>query len=360
MFIELVLAVTVSRIPFFVPAPNEPIATLDGQPILAGALFDKIRAELKYDGKREAEEMRQLRAGTVTPAEAREELEDLARSRYSMFSAALEEYLLNLLLEREARRAGTTVDGLFHQFDTLRDEPVTDADVQEFVRNRNLDPAKLSKEEMESIPDIVRMQRVYAARESYMKQLRHDANIEVFLVRPGIRFSPAEIRRSESAGNGPIVVTVVTDFECPYSKRRVADVHSWAEKNPDVTVTIKHLPLEHIHPYARRAAAASICAARQGKFWQYHDWLFDHQDELMGEDEEFEAGAQQLGLDMKVFSACLDTRETSSEIDADIAWAKALRLRGTPAFFVDGIEAREPSEFEPLIQERRFGRGGKH
>lgn len=342
-----------SRLPFFVPAPDDTIATLDGQPILASAVLGEARATLRYYDEREAEEMRWLRSGERTPTEAREFLEDFHYGRYNAIRMILEDYLMKVLMENDARRKGVGIDNIFDELEVLRDPPATPEEIDRFLRDRSIDKAKLTETELASVPDIIRSNRVWDARSAYMRKLRADANVEILLIRPGTSYAPVEIKKDQAAGSGPIIVTVVTDFECPYSKRRVADVHSWATKNPDVTVTIKHLPLESIHPYARRAAVASTCAAKQGKFWPYHDWLFVQQEQLMGEDEEFEAGAQALGLDIDRFRDCLDAPSAAAEINEDLAWARALGVRSTPSFFVNGYRAQDSAHVSDLITEAR-------
>ena len=342
-----------SRLPFFIPAPDETIATLDGQPIRASVVLDKAGETLKWYAEREAEEMLWLRSGERTPTEARENLEDLHYSRYNVIRMMLEDHLMELAMENEARRKGVAIANLFDEFHVLRDPPATPQEIDQFLRDRSIDKARLTETELESVPEIIRMNRVWDARGAYMQKLRADANVEILLVRPGTRYAPVDVKKDQSTGSGPVIVTVVTDFECPYSKRRVSDVHSWAEKNSDVTVTIKHLPLESIHPYARRAAAASICAAKQDKFWQYHDWVFAQQEQLMGEDEEFEDGAHALGLDLKSFRTCLDAPATNSEINEDLAWARAVGVRSTPSFFVNGYRAQDSAHVSDLILEAR-------
>src|SRR5688572_28209194 len=110
MFLTLMLAVTVSRLPFFIPAPNDTIATLDGQPIPASVVLGKTREMLRYDAEREAEEMRWLRSGERTPTEARENLEDLHYSRYDKIRSSLETYLMEIIMEKDARRKGVGID----------------------------------------------------------------------------------------------------------------------------------------------------------------------------------------------------------------------------------------------------------
>ncbi len=95
----------------------------------------------------------------------------------------------------------------------------------------------------------------------------------------GFNPEPKEI----SIGNSPVrgkadaKVTIVeySDFECPFCIRAFPTVQQIEKTYPnDVKIVYKHFPLTNIHPHAQAAAEASICAAEQGKFWEYHDKLF--------------------------------------------------------------------------------------
>lgn len=75
-----------------------------------------------------------------------------------------------------------------------------------------------------------------------------------------------------------VIIVEFSDFECPFCSRAYATVKQIQADYPnDVAVAYKHLPLTQLHPNAERAAQASVCAREQGKFWEYHDILFESQ-----------------------------------------------------------------------------------
>jgi protein-disulfide isomerase len=116
-----------------------------------------------------------------------------------------------------------------------------------------------------------------------------------------------------------------------------------------VRIVWKHLPLA-MHKDAPLAHAASMAAAEQGKFWEYHDKLFQDTKKLKGPD--LTAYAEQLGLDMKRFQDAIATEKFKAYVDADAAEAAALGVTGTPAFFVNGkflSGAKPVEEFAKLI-----------
>jgi protein-disulfide isomerase len=143
-------------------------------------------------------------------------------------------------------------------------------------------------------------------------------------------------------GNAPVrgkataKVTIVefSDFQCPACGRAEPTVRALQQQLGDgVKLVWKNLPLE-MHPFARPAAEAALAAGAQGKFWEMHDLLFDHQQAL--DRASLDAYAKQLGLDVKKFDKALDTHAFAAAVDADLASAKQLGINGTPTFFVDG------------------------
>ncbi len=75
--------------------------------------------------------------------------------------------------------------------------------------------------------------------------------------------------------NAPVTIVEYSDFECPFCQRAFPTVKQVMETYPnEVKVVYKHLPLTNLHPNAHAAAVASVCAQKQGKFWEYHDVLF--------------------------------------------------------------------------------------
>src|SRR6185503_2170258 len=94
------------------------------------------------------------------------------------------------------------------------------------------------------------------------------------------------------------------------------------------------LPLESIHPQARRAAEAARCANAQGKFWEYYDVLFTESPKLGSED--LKRYAVQIGIDPKKFDDCLSACMYKEVAQNDADEAACLGINGTPAFFLNG------------------------
>lgn len=157
-----------------------------------------------------------------------------------------------------------------------------------------------------------------------------------------------------SFGNPRANLTIVefADFECPYSKESSSVVRELALKYKNqVNFIYRDFPLDTIHKYARPSAIAAECAAKQGKFWQYHDKLFAASPAL--DEETLKTAALQVGLDQEIFSECLKRRDIKDEVQTDYEDGLRAGIRGTPTFFVNGVrvEGAIPKNiFEEIIQ----------
>ena len=158
-----------------------------------------------------------------------------------------------------------------------------------------------------------------------------------------------------------ISIVEFSDFQCPFCQRAftgaLADMkNSEYFKNGEVNLVYKHFPLNSIHPFAQKAAEASECANRQGKFWEFHDQLFLNQQAL--DVNSLKTYASQIGLDNNKFNTCLDRDEAAGKVASDLKQATDAQGRGTPYFILvnkDGktvaISGAQPwQSFESAIQ----------
>ncbi|HAC62600.1 MAG TPA: disulfide bond formation protein DsbA [Cyanothece sp. UBA12306] len=137
------------------------------------------------------------------------------------------------------------------------------------------------------------------------------------------------------AEDSKIVLLEFSDFQCPFCSQADAIVKEFMAKHQDeVAFTYKHFPLISIHPQAQLAAEASWAAQQQGKFWEYHDGLFENQDKL-GEEFYLEL-AENLNLDLELFDRDRNSFAAKSAISEDLKIAQILGLNGTPFFAFNG------------------------
>lgn len=106
------------------------------------------------------------------------------------------------------------------------------------------------------------------------------------------------------------------------------------EQNSDtVKIVFKHFPLG-FHKEAQAAAKAAIAAHKQGKFWQYHDKLYESHKTLTK--QSYEKFATELGLDLAAFNRDRKSQQVSQQMATDMNIGKQAGVSGTPAIFVNG------------------------
>jgi protein-disulfide isomerase len=123
------------------------------------------------------------------------------------------------------------------------------------------------------------------------------------------------------------------DFECPYCGQ-AEPVARQLLAGTDLRFVWRHLPLTDVHPAAQLAAEASEAAGAQGRFWEMHDLLLDHQDALDPKDLVRYAG--ELGLDVDRFRNDLRQHTYEVRVAQDVESADVSGATGTPTFFING------------------------
>jgi Na+/H+ antiporter NhaA len=143
--------------------------------------------------------------------------------------------------------------------------------------------------------------------------------------------------RDHIRGPEDALVTLVEygDYECPYcGQAEVAIREVLATFSDDLRYVWRHLPLSDVHQHAQTAAEAAEAAGAQGAFWEMHDRLLSHQDQL--EPSDLTAHAEAIGLDVERFWRDVRERRFADRIEADVATADASGVTGTPTFFING------------------------
>ena len=132
------------------------------------------------------------------------------------------------------------------------------------------------------------------------------------------------------------IVTLVEygDFECPYCGQAEPAVRDLVSQSGELRFVFRNLPLTEVHPHAQLAAEAAEAAGAQGKYWEMHDLLLDHQDALTVRD--LAGYAEQLGLDAEKFRGDLRRHAYAYRIAEDTDSADLATVSGTPTFFING------------------------
>jgi len=151
-----------------------------------------------------------------------------------------------------------------------------------------------------------------------------------------------DLQPSFGTPGAPVVLVLFSDFQCPFCKEEAKMLRGniLSAYPKQVRVYFKDLPLDQIHPWAKPAAIAGRCVFKQNPaaFWDYHDWVYEHQTEITKDNFrdkalEFAKGKE---IDALQFGRCMDTKATEAEVDKSVAEARELKVMSTPTLFVNG------------------------
>jgi protein-disulfide isomerase len=154
---------------------------------------------------------------------------------------------------------------------------------------------------------------------------------------------PPVSERDHSAGPADAPVTLVEygDYECPYCGMAHPILKAAQRKLGDkLRLIFRNFPLREIHPHAQHAAEAAESAAVQGKFWEMHDTIFEHQHAL--EDEDLLRYARSLGLDAERIANDLANETYVKRVRDDFRSGVRSGVNGTPTFFINGERYNGP------------------
>lgn len=136
--------------------------------------------------------------------------------------------------------------------------------------------------------------------------------------------------------NAPVTLVEFSDFECPFcGKIYPTFKQALNDYKGKVRLVYKYFPLLSIHPNSEKAAEAAECASEQGKFWEYHDKLFDNQSAGFSTDK-FKQWASDLGLNAVKFNGCLDAGKYQQKVQDELKEGEQKGVNGTPATFING------------------------
>jgi protein-disulfide isomerase len=260
-------------------------------------------------------------------AKAKPQLMKMKQQEFQLRKSLLDNMINDKLYEMEAKSKGISKDELIKAEVDGKLSAVPQEKVDELY-DRYKGRMQGTKEENE--PKI----RNYLRQQMFVDELRAKYKTESLLEQPRVSVSAADgaVKGPKTA---PVMVVEFSDFQCPYSKRVQETVAEVQKKYGDkIQYVYRDFPLE-FHKNAQKAAEASSCAGEQGKFWQFHDKLFEDQSKL--EVQNLKDLAKTLGLDSAAFDTCLDSGKYAKKVQKSIAEAQEAGVNGTPAFFINGI-----------------------
>jgi protein-disulfide isomerase len=144
--------------------------------------------------------------------------------------------------------------------------------------------------------------------------------------------------RGSANNNSPITLVEYGDYECPYTGMAYPIVKKLIREfgNDKIRFVFRNFPLNDIHPHAQHAAEAAEASAAQNKFWQMHDYLFEHQKAL--DDGHLLEYAQKVGLeDIHKFKNDVSTHIYAPLIEESLKGGVDSGVEGTPTFFINEV-----------------------
>jgi protein-disulfide isomerase len=255
------------------------------------------------------------------------------KGRHALLVKALRSIVEQELLKREVARTGKTPHVLIAE-EIESKVSVSDADVDRWYRANE---ARLEGRTKESVaPQIHRYlveQARAEARRIYFERLEA-ANGVSYLLDPFRVEIETDGHPFQGPAAAPVTLVEFSDFECPFCSRFNDTIRELAGAFPEqLKIVFRQFPLE-IHPNARKAAEASLCAFDQDRFWPMHDLLFA-ESKTLGVPE-LKEKAKRLGLDSGAFDACLDSGRNASKVEEDVQAGIRIGVSGTPALFING------------------------
>lgn len=180
--------------------------------------------------------------------------------------------------------------------------------------------------------------------------------------------SPVKINTEDAPVTGnpeaKVKIVVFSDFQCPACKLLASNMKTiMLENKNDVSFYFINYPLDssinknvmhELHKYAAISARAGVCAAQKGKFWEFHDELFENQTHL-GREFLIET-AVKLGMDKNEFTVCMDSEETRQKVISNIETAKEINVSSTPSLFINGRKVKywnSPEVLRAIIKEEQ-------
>jgi protein-disulfide isomerase len=169
-----------------------------------------------------------------------------------------------------------------------------------------------------------------------------------------------DARPTRGPEDAVVTIEEFTDYECPACRQFHAQTHATllAEYGDRVRYTVRHFPLENLHPNAKAAARGAVCAHQQGRFWEYHEALFDDEDPDLSR-EALLSKAAAAALDPGSFESCLDSESSADFVAGDFLYGVSRNVRSTPTIFVNDqmvVGAQPLDRFREIIEQELASR----
>jgi protein-disulfide isomerase len=303
---------------------------------------------LKYEG------------GVITAKDVNQyvepELKRFTEEAVQAYEQAARQTLMKKLVEDEAKKQGKDMREMMQSI--VMNAEVSDSEVDAFIKARGLekgikDPktGKMQKVPRDDVKRYLQSQSAQTAQQTFVQGLMAKVGATLVLELPRAKIPFESDMPFLGGADAKVVIHEFSDFECPFCSKGVEAVKQIKEAYGDkVKVVFRHFPLEGKHPNAKPAALATICAHKQGKFWELHDKIFENYQSLSP--EAIRSMAKAVGLDTNQLDNCLKDPSAEKALARDLSTAQDIGVNSTPTFFVNGkrVAGALPfAEFKTLI-----------
>ena len=280
------------------------------------------------------------------------QVQKIRQQEYQLERNALEAAIDKRLLQAEAAKRGMNEEDLLRQEADSRVQDPDDSEVEQVWAQQLFQRGGQVTQSKDQLREQLKQEQTMQAREDFFRALRDKAGVKIYLLPPAVEvaYDPSRVR-----GNPAAKITMIefSDFHCPFCRQAYSEMKNLLQKyDGKIKLAYRDLPLiEAQDPNQVSAAEASRCAGEQGKFWAYHDMLFENQSEYGPAG--FRSFAASLGLNAEQFGKCLDGGKFKAQVRDDFQEGLRLGAVGTPYFFVNGVPvsgARPQAEFEEVIE----------
>jgi predicted DsbA family dithiol-disulfide isomerase len=283
------------------------------------------------------------------------ELAQLQQQVFSLRQKQLDSMIDQILLEQESKKRGVTVPALIDAEITSKVEKATSEEASKFYKENSARIPGDYKTLEDQIKKFLTSQRLQARQRDYMQTLRAAAKVNVHLTPPPVFRSEVNIAGAPSRGSADAPVTIVefSDFHCPFCRKAQPVLQELRAKyGPKLRFVYRDFPLDNLHPEARAASEAALCAMEQGKYWEFHERMF--KGDAGTSAAALNGIAKEIGLDMAAFGACATSGKHKATVQASAEEGSRLGVTATPTFFVNGrmlMGAQPVEEFVRVIDE---------
>ena len=309
------------------PGDDEIALVLDGREISIGELNEHMQDQFLEEFLRQPEDR-----------------------RFEMRESAVRDLVQRHIVESEAKQKGLTPEALYDEV-TAAAPAVSVEDVSTWFKQNEtrLGGGAALEDVAPQIEQMLLQEKKRAAWSAFIDPKLAALSWNMVLTPPRLVVDATRLARGPA--DAPITLITFSDYQCPYCIRSEAVLAEVLTKYPkDVRLVHRHFPLDQMHPFARPAAEAAMCAEEQGKYWEFHDAIFALEGRI--EAKTFEAIGEKLGLDGKALASCISERRFKNFVEQDAAAGEAAGVTGTPAYFVNGIPlkgARDVADLSRVI-----------